>query len=134
MEREIRQKVYKKCGGKCAYCGKELNNVFQVDHIIPKAFWYTHIKSNFRVPHFLQHLTVDDVNHIDNLMPACRVCNKWKSAHHLELFRSEIAEQIKRLNDWSANFRFAKRYGLIKETPKPIVFYFETLTPAPINQ
>lgn len=128
-----RDSVLYKCGGKCGYCGEDLNGIFQVDHIIPQSFWWTHLKNKFRIPSFLQHLTIDDLNHIDNLMPACRICNKWKAAHHLELFRSEIAEQIKRLNDWSANFRFAKRYGLVKETPQPIIFYFETFNDANTN-
>lgn len=125
MTKADREIVFNKFGGKCAYCGCELNVKFQVDHIVPKSFFEAHIKNQFRVPAFLKHLTIEDVNNIDNLMPTCGICNKWKSAHDLELFRSEIAEQIKRLNDWSSNFRFAKRYGLVKETPKPVIFYFE---------
>jgi hypothetical protein len=62
-------------------------------------------------------------------MPACRICNKWKGAFDFELFRKEVSEQVKRLNDYSSNYRMAKKYGLIQETEKPIVFYFETLTP-----
>lgn len=124
----LRFKIYQKYNGHCAYCGRPVEiTAMQVDHIIPKCNFLWHIKNQFQIPEFLNHLKENDVNHIDNLNPACRVCNKWKSAHHLELFRNEIKEQINRLNKNSSNYRFAKRYGLIKETVKPIIFYFETI-------
>jgi len=122
-----RNQVYVKYKGHCAYCGEEINiKDMQVDHIIPKRNFETSIKNNFRIPSFLKHLTLDDMNHIDNLNPTCRVCNNWKGSHYLELFRSEISEQVKRLNERSSNYRMAKKYGQLKETIKPIVFYFET--------
>jgi len=101
----------------------------QVDHIIPQREFLFHIKNRFRIPSFLSHLKEVDMNHEDNLNPACIVCNKWKSAHDLELFRSEIFEQIKRLNNYSSNYRMAKKYGLLEETLKPIKFYFENNMP-----
>lgn len=127
MSKIDRDIVYRKCNGRCGYCGEELNSKFQVDHIIPQSFFGGHIKNKFRVPKFLWHLTENDVNHIDNLLPTCSVCNKWKSAHDLELFRTEISEQLKRLKDYNSNYRFALRYHLVQETPHPITFYFETL-------
>ena len=124
-----RQEVYNKCGGHCAYCGEEITiKEMQVDHIIPVSFFSDHIRSNKRVPKFLSHLKGIDVNHIDNLFPSCRVCNKWKSAFDLEFFRSELSEQVRRLNDYSSNYRIAKRYGLISEVNIPIVFYFEKIS------
>lgn len=126
MKREIRESVYNKCRGHCAYCGEEITyKQMQVDHIIPKINWEWHLKNNHRIPSFLTHLTINDLNHIDNLNPSCRVCNKWKSAHDLEFFRSEIYEQVKRCNNYSSNYRMAKRYGQIKETPTNIHFFFE---------
>ena len=124
-----RQEVYNKCGGHCAYCGEEITiKEMQVDHIIPVSFFSDHIENNKRVPKFLSHLKGTDVNHIDNLFPSCRVCNKWKSAFDLEFFRSELSEQVRRLNDYSSNYRIAKRYGLISEVNIPIVFYFEKIS------
>jgi 5-methylcytosine-specific restriction endonuclease McrA len=124
-----RQEVYNKCGGHCAYCGEEITiKEMQVDHIIPVSFFSDHIRSNKRVPKFLSHLKGTDVNHIDNLFPSCRVCNKWKSAFDLEFFRSELSEQVRRLNDYSSNYRIAKRYGIINEVNIPIVFYFEKIS------
>jgi len=43
----------------------------------------------------------------------------------LEDFRNLISGFMKHLNEISTQYKIAKRYGLIHETPKPIVFYFE---------
>ena len=118
--------VYNLYDGHCAYCGEPIDiKDMHIDHIIPKNNFLSHVKNKYKVPEFLAHLTELDCNHVDNLMPACRVCNNWKNAFDLELFRSEVSEQIKRLNDYSSNYRFAKRFGLVVENIKPIVFYFE---------
>lgn len=124
--KNLRVEIYNKYNGKCAYCGSDINiRQMQVDHIIPKLNFIKHVTNKFRIPSFLRHLTSEDMNHIDNLNPACGVCNKWKSAHDLELFRSEIEAQVKRLNEYSASYRMAKRYGLINENEIKIKFYFE---------
>jgi 5-methylcytosine-specific restriction endonuclease McrA len=117
MKPELRKLVYDKYNGCCAYCGCEIIfKEMQVDHLVSKLIFS--LKSNFIY-------TDKELNDIDNLMPSCRVCNKWKSAHSLEQFRKEISQQLKRLNEYNANFRFAKKYGLIQETPKDIIFHFE---------
>ena len=121
-----RIEVYNKYNGKCAYCGCDINvRQMQVDHIVPRSYFIDHITKMDKVPVFLRNLTITDIDHIDNLNPACGVCNKWKSDHHLELFRSEIEAQVKRLNEYSASYRMAKRYGLINENEIKIKFYFE---------
>ena len=121
-----RQKVNDKLNGHCGYCGVIIHiTEMQVDHIIPKVDFVSCVTNRFRVPYFLQHLTIADLNHIDNLMPTCRVCNKWKTFHPLEIFRKELNEQVKRLRDYSSNFRIAERYGLVEETGLSVKFYFE---------
>ncbi len=126
FSKQQREKIHSKYQGKCAYCGCEITlKQMQIDHIIPQREFLSHVKNRFRIPYFLNHLTEFDVNNEDNLNPACVVCNKWKSAHDLELFRSELFEQIKRLNAYSSNYRIAKRYGLLEESLKPIKFHFE---------
>jgi 5-methylcytosine-specific restriction endonuclease McrA len=126
MKNELRESVYKKLDGKCGYCGEDiLFKDMQVDHIIPQNEYISHIKNKFRIPSFLTHLTESDKNHKDNLMPTCRVCNKWKSTFDLELFREELFEQINRLNKYNSNYRMAKKYSQLEERQKPIIFYFE---------
>jgi hypothetical protein len=121
-----RQLVYDKFHGHCAYCGDPLHiTKMQVDHILSKANFLHHIENYWNVPDFLKHLTVDDLNHPDNLFPSCGYCNNWKNGFHLELFREELSLQISRLNARSPNYRIAKRFGQLIETPTPIVFYFE---------
>lgn len=124
-----RQKIHAKYNGACGYCGIPIAiKDMQVDHIIPQREYFFFVRNKHKIPPFLIHLTEWDCHHLDNLMPACRVCNNWKSAHHLELFRKELSEQLNRLNERSSNYRIARKYNLIEETPKPIVFYFETLS------
>jgi 5-methylcytosine-specific restriction endonuclease McrA len=117
MKKETRQLVYEKYDGHCAYCGCVMDiKEMQVDHFISKLT--LKLKSNYIY-------TLKEINDIDNLMPSCRVCNKWKSSHSLEQFRKEIGEQLRRLNEYSSNYRFARKYNLVEETPHNIVFYFE---------
>lgn len=129
ITRKQREVVYKKTSGKCAYCGGEIKlKDMQVDHIIPQMRFSVDIRNKYKIPSFLIHLTENDVNHIDNLHPSCRVCNKWKSANDLELFRSEIEAQTDRLKKYSAQYRLALKYGLLYESiDTKITFYFETL-------
>lgn len=123
-----RQQVHDKCGGHCAYCGAEIAvKDMQVDHMMPQIDYEWRLKTKFNVPNFLTHLTAGDLNHIDNLMPSCRSCNGFKSTFHLELFRSEVQDQVNRLRKNKPTFKLAERYGLIQEVEKPVVFYFETL-------
>jgi 5-methylcytosine-specific restriction endonuclease McrA len=126
-----RQNVYDKYKGHCAYCGKQIAiKDMQIDHIIPQLNYEWIFKNKIlkMIPEFLNHLTEKDVHNIDNLNPACRVCNKWKSAYHLELFRSEIQEQTKRLQLRSSNYRMAKLYGLVSESDVKVKFHFENQT------
>lgn len=124
--KQQRIEIHSKFNGRCAYCGNEIQlKDMQVDHIIPQMSFVQHVHNKFRIPAFLSHLTETDMNHIDNLHPSCRVCNKWKSAHDLELFRRELSEQVNRLNSYSTNYRIAKKYGQIQETVTPIRFFFE---------
>ena len=126
MKKADREIVFMKYVGRCAYCGEVITiKEMQVDHIIPKRNFIWHIKNKYKVPEFLKHLTENDIDHIDNLFPSCRVCNKWKSTHPVEQFRKELSEQVKRLNEYSSNYRIAKRYHLVKETDYGIEFYFE---------
>lgn len=125
MKSDKRLDIYGKFKGHCAYCGLKIKfKDMQVDHIIPKSFFHIHLRNHWQ-PEFLKHLGDDDVNHIDNLFPSCRKCNGFKKTFPLHLFRSELEMQVKRTIKTSTNYRFAKLYNQVVETPKPIVFYFE---------
>lgn len=120
--------IYNRMNWKCWYCWINITlKEMQVDHIIPQRNFKRDIYyKEFNIPNFLKHLDFWDINHIDNLICACRSCNNYKSAFTLEDFRKELWLQIERINK-NANYKLAKRYWLIKEIKKEIIFYFETL-------
>ena len=105
FNKAIREKVYQKYGGHCAYCGREIKySEMQVDHFTPQRN--------------------DGNDDISNLMPSCRMCNHYKRAHDLETFRQYIEEIPRKLrNDYI--YRIGVVYGNVVEDQKPITFYFE---------
>lgn len=107
ISKKIRQQVYNKYGGHCAYCGKEIAyKDMQVDHIHPQF--------------------LGGKDDIENLNPACRMCNFRKGTLTLEMFRMQVAEQCDTLCK-TFQGRMSLAYGLIERVDKPIVFYFEML-------
>lgn len=117
MKKSDRDKIFNKYGGKCAYCGCELQKGWHCDHIEPYFHnWSDELRARYNI--------IRD-NTIDNHNPSCARCNKWKSTHSVEGFRNEISEQIQRLKNYSSNFRMALDYKLIEETNKSVKFYFE---------
>lgn len=119
MNKKEREVVFDKFGGKCAYCGCELQKGWHVDHIQP-AF------HNWSDEDIKKHLKQDrGQNKIENYNPACPRCNRWKGTWSIEQFRNEIFLQLKRLERDSAPFRIASDYGLIKTMDIEVKFYFE---------
>ena len=111
MDKKTRIEIYNKFNGHCAYCGTEIPyKQMQVDHYWPK--FLTHFQSNL------------DNDRFENLMPSCQKCNSFKGGMRPEEFRHELGEQITRLKKY-AQFDRVLRFGQIKITEKPIVFYFE---------
>ena len=113
MKKNERIAVYNKYQGHCAYCGRSIEyKEMQVDH-----YW----------PQFLSHHEpLLDNNRHGNLMPSCRPCNIHKHGMRPEMWRSELQLQITRLRK-NAQFDRALRFGQIKITENPIVFYFERM-------
>jgi len=106
--------VYDKCGGRCAYCGCEISiNQMQVDHVIPMEF------------HDAYKATGEDIDCIDNMLPACRSCNNYKSSLTLEKFRSAIERWPEVLKRDSVTYRNALRFGMVTANPRQVEFYFE---------
>lgn len=70
---EERKIIYNKTGGRCALCGRMMKfNKFTIDHIEP--------------------ISKNGSNELDNLQPACRVCNIFKSNIRPEIFEERITE------------------------------------------
>lgn len=112
----MRSQVHQKYGGRCAYCGAEITlKQMHVDHLNPiYRKWEGYPRPN--------HAGTDT---IDNMMPACAPCNRWKSVLSPEDFRAELTAQVDRLRRDSAAFRMAERHGLVVPTGNPVVFWFE---------
>lgn len=117
INKQRRKQIWDKSKGKCWYCGDKLKDDWHVDHVIPKAMTY------------LQDQERHMQDGIDNLVPSCPPCNMLKHCYPLEKFRCIVKSQIEKCNANCTHYRTAKRYKLIKEQPKEIVFYFETINP-----
>lgn len=104
-----RLEVYNKCNGHCAYCGCKLEyKDMQVDHVVPLGGW-----------------SVVGTDTLDNMLPACRSCNHYKSRSTLEQFRQMLENIPSVLMRDNATYKNAVRFGLVIPNPKPVVFYFE---------
>ena len=111
ISKATRQKVYEKYGRRCAYCGCRLTmKEMQVDHINAV---YTHENDA-------------GLNDIENLMPACRACNFYKSTFGIEEFRKRIETTLNRLEKLLI-YRIAKKYELVRQSGTHVEFWFEKL-------
>lgn len=108
LSKKIRDQVKAKLYGRCGYCGQKSERL-QIDHMTPVVrFWKE-----------------DKANEMENLIAACFPCNNLKGAYDVEQFRLQVSWQLGNANKYSVNYRTAKRFGQVAETPSPIVFYFE---------
>jgi len=110
-----RETVFHKFGGKCAYCGSDLQKGWHVDHIEPIVRLYGGSVMN------------PQNESVENLNPSCASCNIQKNSYTLEQFRNNIKQFVESLNKYNTQYKFAKRYGLVSENPIEVKFYFETL-------
>ena len=115
ISKQVRKQVYEKYGGHCAYCGCNLEyKDMQVDHIEPLYVHekeYASGKAGF----------LDDA---ENLMPACRACNFYKSTYSIEEFRERIETMKDRLKKMFI-YRLALKYGIVEEKSGKVEFFFE---------
>lgn len=112
IPKKLRELVYNKYGGHCAYCGCELDiKDMQCDHIfsVARAKWK---KDDI------------DLNNIDNLMPACRQCNYYKDTCSIETFRKNLKTLMERVKK-PFIYRLADKYGMVQECEWDGKFYFE---------
>lgn len=115
IPKKLREQVYAKYNGHCAYCGCELKyKDMQVDHI--ESVYVTSMHNGW----------IDTQNdEIGNLMPACRMCNYYKQSNDIEGLRRTLRDVLMRNVRRPFDYRLALKYGLVVETIHPIKFYFE---------
>ena len=115
IPKSVRQQVYDSMKGRCGYCGCNITyKEMQVDHI---EAVYLHEEE-------LNAGEAQQINSIENYMPACRACNFYKSTMSVEKFRKQLETPQERLEKIFI-YRLAKKYGIVKEVKKPVQFYFE---------
>lgn len=105
MKKQIREQVYAKYGGHCAYCGKKIDyKDMQVDHITS--------------------LRKGGENSVENYNPSCGRCNHYKRSLDMEEFRDYIITLHERIEkDYIT--KVAIDYGIVKIEPFDGTFYFE---------
>lgn len=106
LTKKERQTVFDKMKGHCAYCGCEISlDEMQVDHIMP--------------------LRKGGLDELENMLPACRSCNHYKSTLTVQQFRETVERMPYRLERDNATFRNAVRFGLVVSNPNDVTFFFE---------
>lgn len=130
MNKKLREEVYNKFGGMCAYSGTPLKDDWQVDHVIPQFMVLT---PKF---HGIEHH--DDFR---NLMPVQRIINHYKRGLFLDDFRGwylgKLHTRLKRFPKKTNSPRtiarkmylleVAELFGITEDKPFNGKFYFETL-------
>lgn len=102
-----------KYGGRCAYCGRKLtpgrkgDTAFQVDHLHPRY--------------------LDGKDDLDNLAPACRICNHYKKTFTVEEFREQLSLIPSRL-ERQMTYRLSVAHGLILPTGATPTFLLDEET------
>lgn len=77
IPKKIREQVYAKYNGHCAYCGCELKyKDMQVDHL--DAVYRAEAEGR------------EASDSIDNFNPSCRMCNFYKGTSTIEEFRKKL--------------------------------------------
>lgn len=110
ISKKTRETVYRKYGGHCAYCGREITyKDMQIDHLRPRRAYNAEDEGT------------DDIS---NLMPSCRMCNHYKRANTLETIRRYIQEIPQKLKG-NYIYKVGLVYGNVIEAEKPIKFFFE---------
>jgi len=125
-KKEERQAIFDKTNGRCGYCGDPLQKGWHKDHMEPigRESEWDRKGRKFRQTGVLRKPENDN---FENLLASCPKCNLRKGSSKVDMFRYELMNTIDSLNRDSSPYRFAKQYGLLKETGIKIVFYFETL-------
>lgn len=129
LNRTQRERLKMKFGGKCAYCGHDLSDRWQADHVKPVNREFRWVPQKFGASKAVAtgKMANPENDREDNLVPACPACNNDKHSSTLEQWRRRLEELPGVCQRNHSAFRHAVRFGLITPTPGPVVFYFERL-------
>jgi hypothetical protein len=122
-----RKLIYNKTHGHCAYCGCQLKKCWHIDEIKPVNRIFTYNERKHKNVWTGKYEHPENLN-IDNQIAACPSCNINKHGMSIESFREFIQNFIISLNRDSTQYKIAKRFKLVEETNKKVIFYFEGLT------
>lgn len=126
MTKKDREIIFNKYNCKCSYCGCDLQKGWHADHIEPivRDSIYNKDKQRFESNGICRN---PENETLSNYNPSCASCNIQKNSYQLEQFRENIKQFINSLNQYSTQYKFAKKYGLVQETGVDVKFYFETI-------
>lgn len=65
---------------------------------------------------------------MNNMFPACRSCNFYKSTRTIEEFREYLHGIPKCLMRDDVAYQVGVRFGIVTAHEKPVVFYFEKVS------
>lgn len=118
-----REALRAKFGGRCAYCGCELDKM-HADHMEPVVRLFTDPWSR-PLPAAERSLKNPERNVVANMMPSCAPCNLHKGGYSLEQWRVYIQRSAEIVRKQTSTFRAGERFGVISVSDAPVVFYFE---------
>jgi 5-methylcytosine-specific restriction endonuclease McrA len=110
--------------GCCAYCGEKLGDRWHADHFEAIERKLT-VRGNRLVASGKMYRPEHDT--IANFRPSCAPCNISKGPESIENWRVWLVGHVAALNAHNTPYRLARKYGLIEETGKPVVFHFECI-------
>lgn len=118
-----RDALRQKFGGRCAYCGCELEGM-HADHLEPVVRLHTDPWGR-PLPAAEKRFLKPERNVVSNMMPACKGCNLHKGGHPLEHWRTYLQRSAEIVRAQTSTFRAGERFGVITVSDAPVVFYFE---------
>lgn len=113
-----RKVVYGMFGGRCAYCGCELENESG------KYMHIDHMEAVYRDKWKNDKMYYPENHNEENLIPACPSCNIYKSVFGVESLRKELNQITERLKRFTI-YKIALRFGMIEVKEWDGVFWFE---------
>ena len=129
FNKKAREELRMMFGGKCAYCGCELNGRWHADHKIPIGRRTKYIEtpecqySYKLVP--TGELDRPDMDTKENIVPCCCSCNINKGPLSLITWRKQLEDITGILQRGYPTYRHAVRFGQVVEVAGPIVFWYE---------